>query len=153
MNIHWKDWCWSLSSNSLATWCEELTHWKRPWCWEKLKAGREGVDRGWDGWMASLTQWTWVWASSRSWSWTGKPGVLQSMGPQRVGHDWATELKPDWMLVSPVTTPSRRGHSLCRGALAPLQEWGRRRESLPTRHEEIRTKAPHFCVSYFLKFW
>ena len=54
------------SSNTLATWCKELTHWKRPWCWERLKAGGEGDDRGWAGWMASLTRWTWVWASSRS---------------------------------------------------------------------------------------
>ena len=53
---------------------------KRPWCWEGLKTGGEGDDRGWDGWMASSTQCTWVWASSRSWWWTGKPGVLQSMG-------------------------------------------------------------------------
>ena len=51
---------------TLATWCEELTHWKRPWCWERLKAGREGDDRGWDGWMASLTQRTWVWANSET---------------------------------------------------------------------------------------
>ena len=60
-------------------------------CWERLKAGQEGDDRGWDGWMASLTQWTWVWSSSRRWWRTGKPGVLQSMGSQRVGHDWVTE--------------------------------------------------------------
>ena len=79
LSIHWKDWCWSWNSNTLVTWCEELTPWRRPWCWERLKAG-EGDDRGWDGWMASLTQWTWVWASFRSWWWTGKPGVLQSMG-------------------------------------------------------------------------
>jgi len=59
--------CWSWSSKTLATWCKELTHWKRPWCWEWLKAGREGDDRGWDGWTASLTQETWVWASSRKW--------------------------------------------------------------------------------------
>jgi len=58
---HWKDWCWSWNSNILATWWEELTHMKRPWCWERLKAGREGNDRGWNGWMASQTQWTWVW--------------------------------------------------------------------------------------------
>ena len=79
------------NSNTLATWCEELTHWKRPWCWEKLKARGEGDDRGWDCWMASPIRWTWVWASSRRWWWTGKPGVLQSMG-NRVGHDWVTEL-------------------------------------------------------------
>ena len=67
-------------------------HWKRRWCWERLKARREGDDRGWDGWMASLTQWTWVWVNSSSWWWTGRPGMLQSMGLQRVGHNWATEL-------------------------------------------------------------
>ena len=90
LNVHWKDWCWSWSSNILATWYEELTYWKRTWCWERLKARGEGDDRGWDGWMASSTWWTWVWASSRIW--TGRPGVLQSMGLQRIGHDWATEL-------------------------------------------------------------
>ena len=71
-----------LKLHFLATWCEELTHWKRPWCWERLKAGGEEDHRGWDGWMASPTQWTWVWVSSGSWWWTGKPGVLQSMGSQ-----------------------------------------------------------------------
>ena len=76
----------------LATWYEELTHFKRPWCWEWLKVGGEGDDRGWDGWMASPTQWIWVWVNSRSWWWTGRPGVLQSKGSQRVGQDWETEL-------------------------------------------------------------
>ena len=66
---------------------------ERPWCWERLRAGGEGDGRGWDGWMASLTGWIWVLTGSGSWWWTGKPGVLQSMGLQRVGHDWATELK------------------------------------------------------------
>ena len=74
LNIHWKGWCWSWSSNSLATWCEELTHWKIYWFWERQKARRERDDRGWDGWMASLTQLTWVWASFGSCWWTGKPG-------------------------------------------------------------------------------
>ena len=64
----------------LATWCEEWTHRKRPWCWERLKVGKEGDDRGWDGWMASLIRWTWVWISSGSWWWTGTPGVLQCIG-------------------------------------------------------------------------
>ena len=73
-------------------WCEELTHLKRPWCWERLRAGGEGDNRGWDGWMASPTQWTWVWVDSGSWWWTGRPGVLWFMGSQRVRHDWATEL-------------------------------------------------------------
>ena len=65
---------------------------ERLWCWEGLGAGGEGDDRGWDGWMASLTRWTWVWVNSGSWWWTGRPGVLRFMGSQRVGHDWATEL-------------------------------------------------------------
>ena len=69
---------------------------ERPWCWEGLGAGGEGDDRGWDSWIASWTRWTWVWASSGSWWWTGKPGVLQSMGLQRVGHNWANELT-DWL--------------------------------------------------------
>ena len=90
--IYWKDWCWSWNSNILATWCQELTHLKRSWCWEGLRAGGEGDDRGWDGWMASPTRWTWVWVNSGRWWWTGRPGVLQFMGSQRVGHDWATEL-------------------------------------------------------------
>ena len=95
LGVHWKDWCWSWNSSTLATWCEELTHLKRPWCWERLRAWEEGDDRGWDGWMASLTPWTWVWVDSGSWWWTGRLGVLQSMGSQRVGCDWATELHDD----------------------------------------------------------
>ena len=87
------------TSNTLATWYEELTHWNRPWCWERLKAGREGDDRGWDVWMASPTRWTGVWASSRSWWWTGKPGVLPPMRPQRVRHDWETELKKRFHVI------------------------------------------------------
>ena len=77
---------------SLATSCEELTHWKRLWFWEGLGAGGEGEDRGWDGWMASRTRWMWVWVNSGRWWWTGRPGVLWFMGLQRVGHNWVTEL-------------------------------------------------------------
>ena len=76
----------------LATWCEELTHLKRPWCWERLRAGEEGDDSGWDDWMASPTQWTWVWVDSGSWWLTGRPGELWFMGSQRVKHNWATEM-------------------------------------------------------------
>ena len=86
--VHSESW----NSSTLATSCEELTHLKRPWCWERLRAGGEGDDRGWDVWMASPTQWTWVWVDSRSWWWTGRPGVLWFMGSQGVGHDWAIEL-------------------------------------------------------------
>ena len=93
--LHLKDWCWSWNSNTSATWCEELTHLKRPWCWERLKAG-EGDNRWWDSWMALPTQWTWVWVDSRSWWWTGRPGMLQFMGSQRVRHDWVTEV--NWTL-------------------------------------------------------
>ena len=89
LGVHW---CWSGNSNTLATSCEELTHWKRSWCWEGLGAGEEGDDRGWDGWMASPTRWTWIWVNSRSWWMTGRPGMLWFMGLQRVGHDWGTEL-------------------------------------------------------------
>ena len=91
--FNWKDWGWSWNSNTLAIWCEELSHWKRPWCWERLKAWGEVDDRGWDGWMASPTQWTSVWVNSRGWRWTGRSGMLQSMGSQIVGHDRVTELK------------------------------------------------------------
>ena len=85
----WKDWCWSWNSNTLATWCEDLIHLKKTQILVKIEGRRS---RGWDGWMASLTEWTWVWVSSRSWWWTGNPGVLQSMGSQRVGHNRVTEL-------------------------------------------------------------
>ena len=79
------------TSNTLATSCEELTHWKRPWCWERLKAGGDGDDRGWDGWGASPTEWTWVWVNSGKWWRTGRLGVLQSRGLQRAGLDWVTK--------------------------------------------------------------
>ena len=98
--IKWESggWCYSQGkaqiltfANTLATWRKELTHWKRPWFWERLRA-EEGDDRGWDGWMASPTRWTWVWVDSGSWWWTGRPGMLWFVGSQRVQHDWATEL-------------------------------------------------------------
>ena len=80
-----------------CNWCKELTHLKRPWCWERLKAGGERDDRGWDGWMTSPTQWTWVWVSSGSSWWTGRPGVLQSIGSQRVGQiEWMNWTKFNW---------------------------------------------------------
>ena len=86
-----EDWCWSWSSNTLATWWKEPTHWKKPLCWEWLRVRGEGGNRGWDGWMASLTQWTWVSANSkRQWR-TRKSGVLQFKGSQRLGHNLVTE--------------------------------------------------------------
>ena len=90
--LHWKEWCWSWSSNTSATWCKELTHWKRPWFWERLKAGREGDNRGWDGWMASPTQWTWM-SLSNLWEMVKDrdPDLLQSIVSQRVVSNWVTE--------------------------------------------------------------
>ena len=86
---------------------KELTHWKRPWCWEGLGAGGEGNDRGWDGWLASPTRWTWVWVDSGSWCWTGRPVVLRFMGLQRGGYDWVTELNwTDWCDSNPVVQGS-----------------------------------------------
>ena len=76
----------------------KLTHWKRPWYWERLMIGGEGDNRGWDGWMASPTEWTWIWANSGGWRWTGKPGMLQSMGSKRVGHDLS-----DWKMATTVS--------------------------------------------------
>ena len=91
LNILWKDWCWSY--DPLATWYEKATHWKRPWCWERLTVGGEGDDRGWDGWMASPTQGTWVWVSSGRWWRTGKAGRLQSVGSQSQTwlRNWTTK--------------------------------------------------------------
>ena len=113
LGVHWKDWCWSWNSNKLAISCEELTHWKRPWCWEGLGAGGEGDDRGWDGWMASPTQCTWVWVNSQSWWWTGRPGaaihgVTESDTTKRL--NW-TEL--NWWLMTLNTFPPICWSSVC----------------------------------------
>ena len=97
LDIHWKDWWWSWNSSTLVTSRKELTHLKRPWCCKRLRAGEDGADRGWDGWMPSPTQRTRVWVNSRRWWWTGRPGMLWSIGSQRVGHNWATEL--NWIFL------------------------------------------------------
>ena len=92
LNACWKDWCWGWNYSILFIWYKELILGKSPWFWETLRAEEEGI-RGWDGWMASPMQWTWAWANfMRCWG-TGRPGVLQFMGSQRVGHDWTTEQK------------------------------------------------------------
>ena len=98
LGLHWKDWCWSWNCNTLATSCEELTHWKRPWCWEGLGAGGEVDDRGWDGWMASPTRWAWVWVNSGSCKGQGGLACCNSWDC-RVGHDWVTEL--NWKFSKP----------------------------------------------------
>ena len=102
LNIHWKDWCWSWSSNTLAIWCEELTHWKRPWCWERLRAEEEG-DREWDGWMASLTQWTWAWATPRDGEGQGNRACCSPWGHTELDttehqHKRTFEIELSWKL-------------------------------------------------------
>ena len=101
LSVHWKDWCWSWNSNTLATWCKELNHLKRPWCWERLRAGGEGDDRGWNGWMASPTQWTWVWVNSGCWWWTGRPGTSAAIHGVTKSWTWLsnwTELRGKLLL-------------------------------------------------------
>ena len=113
-------------------------YWKRPWCWARLKTGGEGEDRRWDGWIVSLTQWTWVWVSSRSWWWIGKRGVLQSTGLQRVRHDWVITL--NWMFESNLSSLSKQhlyhdgltwpgGTDLWKGHSHPLKDKGSQEET------------------------
>ena len=117
---------------------------KRPWCWERLRAGGEGEDRGWDGWMASPTQWTWAWVNSGSWWWTGRPGVLQFMGSQRVGHDWATELNwtvAVWDSPRPVTS----------GRWAPVtRSVGQRQNETVLRRRNVVYGCSLFFHFYFI---
>ena len=108
-------------AETLATWCEELTHLKRPWCWDRLKAGGDGDDRGWNGWMASPTQWTWVWVNfgigSKLWWWAKRPCVLQPMWSQRVGHDCVTELNWENFLIKVGINCLRRCRTMARSPL------------------------------------
>ena len=127
LGVHWKDWSWSWNSNTLATSCKELIHWKSPWCWEGLGPGGEGADRGWDGWMASPIQWAWVWVNSGSWWWTGRPGVLRFMGSQIVRHNWASEL--NWRHQKVVKgekhgfPPAQQKSTKVRLVSSPSQDW------------------------------
>ena len=122
----------------------------KDWCWEGLGAG-EGDNKGWDDWMASLTQWTWVWVNSGSWWWTGRPGVLQFMRSQRVGHDWVTELNWTEALPSMVFSGKNTGvgcHFLLQGifltqgsnlSLLHLLHW--QVDSLPLSHHTLSPKV------------
>ena len=114
LGVHWKDWCWSWNSNTLATWCEELTHLQRLWCWERLRA-EEGDDRGWG--LDSITDsMDMSLAGSESWWWTGRCGVPQFMGSQRVRHDWATELNASPLCdLSPRPAKGRQNQRKVRG--------------------------------------
>ena len=138
-NLHWKYWCWSWSSNPLATWCEELTHWKRPWCWERLRARKEGVHRRWDAWMASSTQWTWVWANSGGQWRTEKPGALQSTGVAK----GRTQLS-DWTAI---TTTRWVGH------INQLEAWRKRKTDLFRRIGTLPAHCLHIWAAALTLPW
>ena len=138
-----KDWCWSRSSNTLATWSEELTNCKRPWCWERLKAGGERDDRGQDAWTASPTQWTWVWANFRRWWGTGKPGLLQAMVLAVLG---LLQSKSQTWLSNWITTPANLSHVnlIFRQARKTSKD---REEFLPPWHsQDVRQGCSHLKV-------
>ena len=124
---------------------------ERPWCCEGLEAGGEGDDRGWDGWMASLTRWTWVWVNSRRWWWTGRPGVLWFMGSQRVRHDWATELNWaelwTWLDLCDYHKQWTSLQMISASHSHP-QAWSL--PSLNSRHHRTELMLPHWALSQFL---
>ena len=147
--FNWKDWCWS--SNTLATWCQELTHWKRPWCWERLKAGGEGDDRRWDGWMASPTQWTWVWVNSRSWCWTGSATVHGATKTRL--SDW-NERNRDYGAAQgfkPTLTISvcKWSHILCGQKLSYKYTGKHRNKRLPEWKDPHRGPLTGYTSAYF----
>ena len=129
-----------LNSSTLATWCEELTQLKKPWCWARLRAGGEGDNRGWDSWISSLTQWTWVGVNSGSWWWTGRPGVLRFMGLQRAGHDWATEL--NWTEINRVIVRLNTKISKPRHITVKLSKLKVKKQLLKTAKTNKQTKRP-----------
>ena len=139
-----EDWCWSWNSKTLATWCEELTHWKRPWCWERLKAGGEGDDRDWDGWMASLTWWTWVWASSGSWWWQGSLACHNLWGRKEL--DMTEQL--NWLMVysSLPSTLSTVGYGFCFPVpLKPLPKVTNELQDTNSPDAYLKCPLPHHC--------
>ena len=147
LNIRWRDWCWSWNSNTLASWCEELTQWKRPWCWERLKTGGKGDDRGQDGWMASLTKQTWVCVNSgRGWR-IGKSSMLSSMGLQRVSHDWATEQHQLHICSWQCTHRCVAFH----GNLGK-KKWGKNTKEYLTKHHSLLHLREDSVDSFFLLF-
>jgi len=158
----WREWCWGWNSSTLAISCEELTHWKRLWCWEGLGAGGEGDDRGWDGWMASLTWWMWVWVNSRSWWRTWRPGVLRFMGSQTVRHDWATDLiwsyksfsggsagKESACNVGDLNSTPGLGRSRGKGNGYPLQYSGLENSMDPHMSQRVRHDWATFTFAFF----
>ena len=133
-----------LNSNTLATSCDELTHWKRPWCWEGLGAG-EGNDRGWDGWMSSPTQWTWVWVNSGRWWWTGRPGVLRFMGRKEL--DTTEQLNWTELMLSEIS--QRKTNTVCYHLYVESKKWNKCMEQNGNRFTdwEQALKWPHFFYS------
>ena len=124
-------------------WPPHVKSWRigKDWCWEGLEAGGEGDDRGWDGWMASPTWWTWVWVNSVSWWWTEGPGVLWFMGSQRVGHDWATELNwTEWCCYQWYTTIG-----LGANVTQDNMQWQLWKRRLPILKEETKKKRSVCC--------
>ena len=137
-----------VNSSTLATSCEELTHWKGLWCWEGLGAG-EGDDRGWDGWMASPTRWTWVWVNSGSWWWTGRPGVLQFMGSQSRTwlSDWSDLI---WFREIQICLISFKYHSHNQKTLTVVQDvCCSVASSCPTLHD-CGLKLTRLTIFFFL---
>ena len=156
LGVHWKDWCWSWNSNTLATSCTELIHWKRRWCWEGLGVGGKGDDRGWDGWMVSLTWSTWVWMNFGCERWTGRPGVLYFMGSQRVRHterlNW-TELISSTFFDSLQVLPGINWHMhedvvhTCNGIFSSVQF---SRSVCPTLCDPMNRSTPGLPVHHQL---
>ena len=152
LNIHWKDWCWSWNSNTLATWCEELTHLQRPWCWERLKEGEEGDSRGQDGWMASLTQWM---SLSKLWdlmmdrdAWHASVhGVTETDMTERL--TW-TELKPHPTLGDSMDC-SLPGSSVHKISQARIFEWVAISYSRGSSNIGIKTISPTESKRLFYK--
>ena len=124
LSVHWEDWCWSWNSNTSRHLMQRADSFEKTLMWERLRAGGEGDDRGWDGWMASLTRWSWVWVNSGNWWWTGRPGVLRFMGSQSIGQDWATEL--NW------TEPHHNKNHIWKTNSKNYTQW-RKTENFPLR--------------------
>ena len=115
LGVYWKDWCWSWNSNTLATWCEELTHLKRLLCKERLRTGGEGDNRGWDGWMALTTQWICIWIDSGSWWWAGRPVCCSSWGHKESDTaEWLNYTELKWISTKIHEIKLLNGVSPCR---------------------------------------
>ena len=143
LGVHWKDWCWGWNSNTLAISCKELTHWKRLWCWVGLGAGGEGDDRGWDGWMASLTWLPWVWVNSGSWWWTREAWRAATHGVAKSRtrlSDWTelTDRSPSSCYKQDPEVLQPFPHIL--EAVLRSQRW-EQEDTWPVKHFSLRTMS------------